>query len=338
VRRGTITLLTVLALALALRFWLTLADEPTAILQFARPLMGTLWTIDVVHHGRPTEAQAAVESAFEEIDRIEKAMSEWLPDSPVAMINAAAGRYPVEVSDELAAILQRSLDYSVRSEGAFDITWRGMGVIWRFDDTFAIPTPENIERGRRNVDYRALRLEGNSVFLTRGGMSIGLGGIAKGYAVDRAAQILRASGFPDSLVAGAGDILASGTKGGLPWIVGVQHPRRQRGVLLGTLPLSGAAISTSGDYERFRIVDGVRYHHIIDARTGWPAHESISVSVVAPTAEQSDALATTIFVLGPEKGLALAQAAGVDVLVIDAGGSRHATGVFKTHIQREGSQ
>jgi thiamine biosynthesis lipoprotein len=290
--------------------------------------MGTLWTIDVVDHGRPGEARAAVERAFDEIGRIEALMSEWLPGSPVSKINAAAGQHPVEIPGELSALLRRALDYSAQTEGAFDVTWRAMAGIWRFDDGFTVPTPEKVEQKRRHVDYRALRVDGNTAFLARSGMALGLGGIAKGYAVDRAAQVLQASGFPDSLVAGAGDLLASGTKGGAPWRLGVQDPRRERGVLLGTLPLSGAAISTSGDYERFRIVDGVRYHHIIDPRTGWPARECISVSVVAPAAEQSDVLATAIFVLGPEKGLALAQAANVDVLIIDARGRRQATGVY----------
>ncbi len=297
-------------------------------LKLSRPLMGTLWTIEVADVERPNEAETAVELAFHEVARIETLMSEWLPDSPISQINAAAGKHPVEVPAEVSAILRRALDYGARTEGAFDVTWRGMGSIWRFDDGFTVPSPEAVERARRNVDYRALHVDGNLVYLDRAGMSIGLGGIAKGYAVDRAAELLRMSGFPNSLVAGAGDILASGTKVGTPWRLGVQDPRRDRGALLGTLPLSGAAISTSGDYERFRIVDGMRYHHIIDPRTGWPARECITVSVVAPTAEQSDALSTAIFVLGPGKGLVLAREAQVDVLIVDATGKRHATGVY----------
>jgi thiamine biosynthesis lipoprotein len=292
--------------------------------------MGTLWTIEVMHHGQVAEAGAAIGKAFAEIHRIETLMSEWLPDSPVSQVNAAAGQHAVEVPDEVAAIIRRAVAYGARSEGAFDVTWRGLGKVWRFDEQFVVPSHAAVEQARSNVDYRGIRLEGNHVSLSRRGMSLGLGGIAKGYAVDRAARLLHASGFPDSLVAGAGDIRVSGTKNGQPWRLGVQDPRKDRGNLLGTLPLSGRAISTSGDYERFRIVDGVRYHHILDPRTGWPARECITVSVVADTAEQSDALSTAIFVLGPEKGLALARSAQIDVLIIDRDGHRYATGIYET--------
>lgn len=331
-RRGLQIALVPVLLASAWWYWQDSGNRPSqgALLKTSRLLMGTLWTIEVDDESRPAEARAAMERAFAEIERIENLMSEWLPDSPVSKINAAAGQHPVEVPAELSAILQRAVDYGERSEGAFDVTWRGMGSLWKFDDSFTVPAPEQVERARRNVDYRALHNDGGSVYLERAGMSIGLGGIAKGYAVDRVAELLRDAGFPNSLVAGAGDIRASGAKAGAPWLVGVQDPRQERGTLLGTLPLSGAAISTSGDYERFRIVDGTRYHHIVDPRTGWPAGECISVSVVAPTAEQSDALSTAIFVLGPEKGMVLARAAGVDVLIIDAMGRRHATGVYET--------
>ncbi len=327
------TTLLIVVLAIAALWWFTRRGAsdvaPGGALRMSRSLMGTLWTIEVVPHGRVAEARAAMDKAFAEIRRIETLMSEWIPSSPVSQVNAAAGREPVEVPEEVAAIIRRAMDYGARSDGAFDVTWRGMGKVWRFDEQFAVPSTAAVEKARRNVDYRAIRLDGRRVSLLRPGMSLGLGGIAKGYAVDRAAGSLDASGFPDSLVAGAGDIRVSGTKDGQPWRLGVQDPRKDRGTLLGTLQLSGRAISTSGDYERFRIVDGVRYHHILDPRTGWPARECITVSVVADTAEQSDALSTAIFVLGPEKGLALAQAQQVDVLIIDRDGRRYATGVYQ---------
>lgn len=322
-------LLTLVLLTGAVFWWLGRGEtKPAGLQRVSRTLMGTLWTITVADHGQPAAALAAIEQAFQEVDRIEKLMSEWLPDSPVSQVNAAAGGPAVPVPSELTALLRRALDYGARSNGAFDVTWRGAGNLWRFDDHFRIPTDTEVAAATRNVDYRRVRLEGDSIALAAPGMAIGLGGIAKGYAVDRAASVLRHAGFLDSLVAGAGDILASGTRYGAPWRLAVQDPRGERGQALGTVELSGRAISTSGDYERFRIVDGVRYHHIMDPRTGRPARGAISVSVIAPTAEQTDALATTIFVLGPEKGLALAREFGVDTLILDSEGRRYATEAF----------
>lgn len=298
-------------------------------LRESRPLMGTLWSIEVVTHGRNDEARRAIDAAFAEVARIEALMSEWRPETAVSAINKAAGKEPVAVNEELRAILTRAIAYGDKTSGAFDVTWRGMGNIWRYDDAFHVPSQQDVDRARRNVDYRQLRIDAQHAGLAREGMAIGLGGIAKGYAVDRAAQLLRKAGFSNSLVAGAGDILASGTKDGVPWRVGIQDPRADRGTMLGALEVSNAAVSTSGDYERFRMVGGVRYHHIIDPRTGWPARESITVSVQAPSSEQADVLATAIFILGPKEGLALAQREGVDVLLIDANGRRHATGVYR---------
>ncbi|MEZ5400995.1 MAG: FAD:protein FMN transferase [Bryobacteraceae bacterium] len=323
------------AAAIGARYW-TADGGGAATLKESRPLMGTLWSIEVAPHGREAEARAAVERAFAEAARIEALMSEWRPETAVARINAAAGGDWVEVPDELRAILERAIAYGNKSSGAFDVTWRGMGRIWRYDDKFRTPSKKEVEGARGNVDYRGLQLEGNKARLAREGMAIGLGGIAKGYAVDRTSRLLREAGFADSIVAGAGDILASGTNDGAPWRVGIQDPRGERGRLLGVIDVSGAAVSTSGDYERFRMVGGVRYHHIIDPRTGWPARESISVSVKAASSEQADVLATAIFVLGAEKGLALADAEGVDVLIIDAAGRRHATGAFSAIVARPG--
>jgi thiamine biosynthesis lipoprotein len=241
----------------------------------------------------------------------------------------------VEVPAELVAILKRAQGYSAESGGAFDVTWRGMGRLWRFDDAFRVPDPGEVEQARRRVDYRQLEIRGNLVRLAQRGMAIGLGGIAKGYAVDRASEVLSRAGFPNHLVAGAGDIRVGGTRGGRPWSLGVQDPRRERGTILGRVLLSGGAISTSGDYERFRIQNGVRYHHLIDPRTGYPAAKSMAVTVLAPSSEQADALATAIFVLGPAEGLELARRAGVDALVIDPAGKWHPTDGFRRRFETE---
>jgi thiamine biosynthesis lipoprotein len=289
--------------------------------------MGTVWNIEVVDHGHPDEARRAISSAYAELERIEAMMSEWRPDSPISRVDAAAGQHSVEVPAELREIIERSIEYSRKTQGTFDITWRGMGNIWHFDEDFVPPTAAEVDAARRNIDYRAIRIEGNTVYLPEG-KNIGLGGIAKGYGVNRAVEVLTKAGFSDCLVDGGGDVKVSGTNNGELWRLGIQHPRAEHGKLLGVARISGRALVTSGDYERFRIVDGVRYHHIIDPRTGWPATASTSVSVLSDDAEQGVVLAKAIFILGPEKGLALARAEKVDALVIDPLGREYATDGF----------
>ncbi len=305
---------------------------PQRILAVQRPLMGTVWNIEVVDQGRPDQARAAVERAYAELERIDALMSEWKPDSPISRANDAAGEHPVEVPSELREILERSIRYSAATEGTFDVTWRGMGNIWHFDDAFRPPTKEAVDAARLEVNYRAIQITGNRIFLPAG-MSIGLGGIAKGYAVDRAAQVLAHAGFRDSLVDGGGDVMLSGTRLGEPWRLGIQDPRQPRGTILGTMRLSNCALVTSGDYERFRIVNGVRYHHIIDPRTGYPATASISVSVMSRTAEEGVVLAKGVFILGPERGMALARQQGIDVLLIDPQQKQYLTPGFARNFE-----
>lgn len=299
--------------------WLRLRETDGPAI-YNRVLMGTLWSIQLPS-GNSAQSGEAASRAFREAARIESLMSEWKPDSPLSAVNAAAGRGLVRVPAELREILQRGIEYGRDSAGAFDITWLGMGNLWQLDADFAPPSPEAILQARSRVDYRKLRIEGNAAGLPEEGMAIGLGAIAKGYAVDRAASLLRESGVVDFLINAGGDVLASGERNGAPWNIGIRHPRGASDRLIAILGVSGAAVATSGDYERFRIVDGIRYHHIIDPRTGLPARGCQSVTVVAPTSEEADALATAIFVLGPENGLALAESRqGVECLLVDAQG------------------
>jgi len=300
-----------------------------------RSLMGTVWNIEVPDHGRSTDqVREAVAGAYRELERIDALMSEWKPASPISQVDAAAGRHAVEVPAELRELIERSIRYSEKTEGTFDVTWRGMGNIWHFDDTFQVPSAAAVAKARKNIDFRAIRIDGNRIYLPAG-MSIGLGGIAKGYAVDRAAAVLARAGFTDSLVDGGGDVLASGTRYGAPWRLGVQDPRAEHGKILGIVEVSNAALVSSGDYERFRIVNGIRYHHIIDPRTGWPATASMAVTVLSRTAEQGVVLGKGIFILGPEKGLALAKAEGVDALAIDGGKKEYFTAGFQRVFEPE---
>jgi thiamine biosynthesis lipoprotein len=297
--------------------------------------MGTVWNIEVPDHGRSQDSvRAAVAAAYRELERIDAMMSEWKPESPISQVDAAAGEHAVEVPAELRELIERSIRYSQITDGTFDITWRGMGKIWHFDDSFAVPTASAVAAARSRIDYRAIQIDGNRIFLPAG-MSIGLGGIAKGYAVDRAAAVLAHAGLTDSLVDGGGDVLASGTRYGAPWRLGIQDPRREHGTILGVVDLTNAALVTSGDYERFRIVDGVRYHHIIDPRTGWPAAASIAVTVLSKTAEQGVVLGKGVFILGADKGMELAKAQGIEAMLIDQQQARYFTPGFKRVFQSE---
>ncbi len=336
----TILLRTLLSLAivgglLTLRFVPVAAHvDRSGVVRVQQTAMGTVWNIEVVDHGRPDEARRAISDAYKELERIEAIMSEWRPQSPISQVDAAAGKHEVEVPAELRAMLERSIGYSQKTQGTFDVTWRGMGNIWHFDDDFVPPTAAEVDAARRNIDYRSIQIHGNSIYLPEG-KNIGLGGIAKGYGVNRAVEVLVKAGFSDCMVDGGGDVKVSGTHDGEPWRLGIQHPRAEHGKLLGVVRLSNRALVTSGDYERFCIVDGIRYHHIIDPRTGWPATASTSVTVLSNDAEQGVVLAKAIFILGPVKGLELARAEGVEALLIDPLGRQHATDgfarVFDTH-------
>ncbi len=291
--------------------------------EVTRSLMGTSWTIKIPldRDLKREAAQAVVDSAFTELGRIEDLMSEWQPGTPVSLINRSAGLRPEEVPEELVGIIKRGVAYGWLTSGAFDITWRGMGPLWTFGDDFRVPEENEIREAVERVDFRKIVINGNSVFLPEAEMAIGLGGIAKGYAIDRAGLKIRQAGISNFLVDGGGDILAVGMVNGRPWLVGIRDPRGDRSDLIKKLSVSGGAVVTSGDYERFNIVDGRRYHHIIDPRTGFPADKCRSVTVFAPEAERADVLATAVFVLGPEEGLKLIKQAGdAETLIVDSSG------------------
>ena len=280
-------------------------------------MMGTTFEIRVVAGSRG-EAATAMQAAFDEVDRVEALLSEWRETSEISEVNRQAGRSPVRVGPELFQVLERSVWAAGVTGGAFDATFASCGHLWSFREA-RMPDPSEIERCLPLVDSGRLRLdpEGPEVFLPVKGMRIGIAGIGKGYGVDRAAGILEEHGIRDYIVDGGGDIRLRGTKLGRPWRVGITDPR-DRDALYATLALERGAIVSSGDYERFFERDGVRYHHILDPATGWPARDTVAVTVVAPTAMDADALATGLFVLGPERGLALAESLeGVEALFFD---------------------
>lgn len=274
--------------------------------------MGTRFSINL-WVGELTAAAGgrAIEAAFAEVERIEQIMSEWRPTSELSQLNDAAGGAMRPLSPELFEVLQRSKQISEATDGAFDPTFHGVGQLWHFEPGSVPPTREAVAAKLSLVDWRAIELDPNtsSGRLARPGMKVGLGAIAKGYGVDRASQVLKQHGFTHHIVEGGGDTYVAGTKAGAPWRVGIQRPDGPGS--LAAIPASDRAIVTSGGYQRFIEVDGKRYAHIIDPRTGWPIDEQTSaqsVTVTAPDATDADAYATAISVMGPVKGLAYVEA------------------------------
>lgn len=272
----------------------------------------------------PAACEKAVEAARAELDRLERMMTDWKPESPLMDINKAAGVAAVPTTPELYFLIDRSLQVSALTEGAFDISFAGAGKLWNWRaPSPAVPPPEAVKASLANVGWKHVVLDpkASSVFLSKPGMRIGLGAIAPGYAGDLAMAKIRALGIKDACVNLSGDVLVSGRKEGAPWNVAVTHPRK-KGENLLVLPVSNAAVSTSGDYERYFEADGKRYCHIIDPRTGYPAELCQSVTIVAPNLAFADALATGVFVLGPEKGMALVERLeGVHAAIVAADGS-----------------
>ena len=230
-------------------------------------------------------------------------MSTYKPDSEVSGINRHAAREPVVVSTELFDLLTTALEYSRITEGAFDITYASVGYLYDFRN-HQHPDSKQIARALPGVDYRQLQLNAKdrSVHFARQGMRIDLGGIGKGHAVDRAIALLQSKGVGHALVTAGGDSRIIGDRFGQPWVVGIRHPDRKDEVI-ARIPLEDAALSTSGDYERYFDENGVRYHHIIDPKTGDSARKVRSATVIGPTATRTDGLSKTAFVLGPQQAI-----------------------------------
>ncbi len=263
---------------------------------------------------------AAMDAAIAEIQRIEDMMTSWRP-SPLTRLNEQAGKGPTKVPPELAQIIARGQAMGELTGGAFDITFAGVGKLWSFKKgSRRMPGKAELAAALQHVDYRRIKVDAqaNTVEIPAG-MRIGLGGIAKGYAVDRAMAVLLKHKVEHGIVNAGGDLKVLGKKQGESWEIAIKHPRdRQRA--MAVLKLSNTCLVSSGDYERFFEVDGKRYHHILDPRTGYPAQGCISASVLAQNAEQADALATALCVLGPDKGLQMIESlprAGAIVVGMD---------------------
>ena len=290
--------------------------------------MGTAFEIRVVTSD-VARGCSAIDAAFDEVAREEALFSEYRASSEISAINQAAGQSPVEVDPEVFTLLHRSRWASQITHGAFDITFASCGGLWSVREQ-RIPDDESIAACLERVGFDRVRLDErqSSVFLPEAGMRIGLGGIAKGYGVDRAAGVLQERGLTSFVVDGGGDLRVEGEDIDGPWTVNIAHPRNPDQIF-ETIRLTHGAIVTSGDYLRYFERDGVRYHHILDPTTGHPARRSVSVTVIAPTATDADALATGLFVLGPERGLQLLSTLrGVEALYFDPDLRVHASQGF----------
>jgi thiamine biosynthesis lipoprotein len=286
----------------------------------AMDLMGTrvsveLWADD------EAKGQELVAAVMNEYRRIDNLMSTYKPESEISRVNDHAAEAPVPVSEELYSLVQRSLELSAASGGAFDITYDSVGYLYDFRARVH-PTERQIAERLAAVDYRHVVLDParRTIAFKVPGVRINLGGIAKGYVVEHAAAMLRERGVLHALLNAGGDTRVVGDRRGQPWVVGIRHPR-VAGEVVTRLPLEDEAISTAGDYERFFEENGRRYHHVINPATGEPTEGILTVTVVGPDGTLTDGLDTAIFVMGAEAGLKLIEAyPDYETIIVEANG------------------
>ncbi len=297
----------------------------------ATPIVAAQWTahsaaimatsIDVQLPADHAEHAELVFAAFRDV---EARMNEWQADSPLAVLNRA-GAAPVVMPADLRHLIRRGIELGEATGGAFDITWAALWGLWSFFDAEPkLPDAADVVRQAAHVDYRRVELddEAGTVRLADPEMRMGLGGIAKGYALDQAAAALREAGVDAFSLSAGGQVYAAGRKGDRPWRVGIRDPRGEPDDWFAVVEVTDQSVSTSGDYERFVMIDGVRFHHILDPRTGTPAQGLRSATVIADEGLLADALSTAVMVLGRDEGLALAaRLPGVEALVVDDQGA-----------------
>jgi thiamine biosynthesis lipoprotein len=303
-------------------------------------MMDTFCTITIVSPSKG-KARDAIDAGFAEIKKLENLLNYFSPESEITAINRSAGKNPVKISRETLEIMKKAVEIANLTNGAFDPTVGSVMRLWGFSNQnfkATIPQGDKIKNTLRLVDYKKIKIDATAseIFLEEQGMELDLGGIAKGYAADRAIEAIKTKDIKAALVAIAGDIRGYGLKPDQqPWKVGIQNPRpraehrtqnteyrreatEEKEDVFASLLLVDKAISTSGDYQRFFIKDGKRYHHIIDPKTGYPVSEVISVSVIAPEGYLADGVSTGIFVLGAEDGIKLLESMGLEGIIVDA--------------------
>jgi len=288
-----------------------------------RAIMGTAIHVELWHTDKVI-AEKNIQRVFTEMHRIDSLMSPFKKDSELSLINDHAAKHPVKISSEILNLIQKSLNISKLSNGAFDITFASVGQFYDYRKNLQ-PTEKELSANLKKINYKNIKLDhkNKTIFFTQTGTRIDLGGIAKGHAVDNAIKILQQHGITQAMVSAGGDTRIIGDKGGRPWYVGIRHPRdKNKSAVI--LPLSQTAISTSGDYERYFIKDNIRHHHIIKPGTGDSARELRSVSILGADSTTVDALSTTVFILGLNKGMKLISSLpNTEAIIIDNNGLMH---------------
>jgi len=282
--------------------------------------MGTRIYVEAWHDD-PVRGEQAIDAVMVDMHRIDALMSHYKPDSQLSQINARAAREPVAVDPELFELIRTSVRFSELTEGAFDITYASVGYLYDYPH-HVHPTEAQVQAALPGINFRNLILDPaqHSVKFAREGMRIDLGGIAKGYACDRGVEILERFGIRNAVVTAGGDTRLLGDRRGRPWLIGIRHPDDKDKVVL-TLPLADVGISTSGDYERYFDEGGVRYHHIIDPKTGHSPSGVRSVTIIGPTATDTEGWSKGVFIKGPVEGLRLLeQHPQMDAVVVDRNG------------------
>ncbi len=280
------------------------------------PIMGTRCAVELWSEDR-AKGEAAITSVFDDMRRIDRLMSTWKEDTEISKVNREGSKHPVKIGAELFWLLEESVRYSELTHGAFDITYASVGYLYDFRKGVH-PDQKAIDAALPGINWRHMVLDKEklTVFFTRPGMRIDLGGIAKGYSVDRGIEILKKQGITRAMVNSGGDTRIIGDRFGKPWVVGVRDPDHEGKVFL-RLPLTDAAFSTSGDYERYFDEDGKRFHHIIDPKTGDSARKCRSVTIISDTATRTDALTKSVFIMGPEEGIKFIDTlTGVDAVAV----------------------
>jgi thiamine biosynthesis lipoprotein len=283
-------------------------------------IMGTrvevqLWSED------PQQAVDAIDAVMAEMHRTDALMSTYKPESQLSQVNAHAYERPVQVDADVIDVVQKSLEYSRLSDGVFDVTYASVGYLYDYRK-HQHPTDAQIAAALPGVDYRQVLVDpqARTIRFLKPGMRIDLGGIAKGWAVDRSIEILRKRGIAHAMVNAGGDTALLGDRLGKPWVVGIRDPRKA-GAVVARIPLQDEAISTSGDYERYFEEDGQRYHHIIVPTTGKSPDAVRSVTVIGANATRTDGLTKTVFILGVERGMAFVRKLGdVEAVIVDRDG------------------
>ncbi len=297
-------------------------------------IMGTTIRVEIWHQNKEIRQQG-IKAVLDEMERVNRLMSPYIEQSQLSKINKYAHEEPVEVDQDLFDLILRSLQVSELSHGAFDITYASVGHLFNYRKKIK-PKDDEVEQAKEFINYKNVILndEEKTVLFAKQGVKIDLGGIAKGFAVDQGIKHLVNLGIEHALISAGGDTRILGDRLGRPWLVGIRDPANTDDVVV-MLPLQNEALSTSGDYERFFIEDDVKYHHIINPSTGKSAGEVRSVSILGNDATTTDALSTTVFILGVKEGMQLLdELSGIEGVIIDQQGKLYYSSGLKQEAMR----